>query len=114
MALEVHQIQNYADDGFLLWPDAIDIETVERARQVLIRKVGNAKENPYHARIRDSAVSRCFNEAVSDVGAALAGVRKRLTPPRAVYTVTVFPTVKAWNWPPPHIDHAKEEDKHLS
>jgi ectoine hydroxylase-related dioxygenase (phytanoyl-CoA dioxygenase family) len=111
MSLGAEQIQNYINEGFLLLPDAIDTETVERARQILARKVVNASENPYHTFVRDSAVSACFNRKVCDAAARLANVRS-FRPPRTVYTVTVFPTAKEWEFPAPHIDHAKEEDAH--
>jgi ectoine hydroxylase-related dioxygenase (phytanoyl-CoA dioxygenase family) len=112
MNLAAEQIQSYIDEGFLLLPDAIDAETVERARQVLEQKVVNAGENPYHTFVRDSAVSACFNRKVCDAAAQLANVRSNFKPPRTVYTVTAFPTTKPWELPSPHIDHAKEEDAH--
>jgi hypothetical protein len=87
--------QSYRDEGFVLVPDAIDAGTVERARQVLERKVVNASENPYHTFVRDSAVSACFNRKICDAAAQLADVR-RVRPPRTVYTVTVFPTTEKW------------------
>jgi ectoine hydroxylase-related dioxygenase (phytanoyl-CoA dioxygenase family) len=112
MNLGPQQVQTYADDGFLLLPHAIDSATVERARQVMIRKVANTSENPYHTSVWDSAVRACFNKAVCEVAAQLAGARKRLSRPWRVYTVTAFPTPKQWEWPSPHIDHAREEDAH--
>ena len=112
MSLELQQIRSYAEEGFLLFPEAVDKETVERARQVLAQKVAGASENPYHTFVRDSAVSACFNQKVCDAAARLAGVGKKLAPPRTVYTVTVFPTAKPWELPAPHIDHAGEEDRH--
>ncbi len=112
MTLEQRQIESYAADGFLLLTEAVDTETVERARQVLAQKVAGASENPYHAFVRNSAVSACFNQKVCDAAAQLAGVRKKLAPPGRVYTVTVFPTTKPWELPAPHIDHAREEDRH--
>src|SRR5262249_4820131 len=111
MGLAPQQIQSYSDEGFLLLPDAIDAETVERARQLLEQKVANASENPYHAFVTDSVVSACFNKKVCDAAAQLVKVRS-FRPPRTVYTVTVFPTSSVWEWPSPHIDHAREEDAH--
>jgi ectoine hydroxylase-related dioxygenase (phytanoyl-CoA dioxygenase family) len=37
-----------------------------------------------------------------------------LRPPRVTYTISVFPTKHAWEWPKPHIDHAIQEDAHLT
>src|SRR5215831_13282643 len=112
MSVGAEQIQSYVNEGFLLLPDLIDTETVERARQVLERKVINASDNPYHTFVRDSAVSACFSRKVCAAATRLAGVRTNFRPPSTVYTVTVFPTTKQWELPAPHIDHAKEEDAH--
>jgi len=30
------------------------------------------------------------------------------------YTISVFPTTSTWEWPKPHIDHAIQEDAHLT
>src|SRR3982751_6157150 len=112
MTLEPREIESYAADGFLLLRQIIDRETVERARQVLAQKAAGAGEDPYHTFVRNSAVSACFNQQVCDAAAELARVRKKLAPPGTVYTITVFPTTKPWQLPPPHIDHAREEDRH--
>jgi hypothetical protein len=114
MNLEPQQIQSYTDEGFLLLSDAIDAETVERARQVLTRKLSNAGKNPYHAFVMDRAVRACFTEKVREAAAELAGVAKRFRAPWRVYTITVLPTKGPWEWPSPHIDHAREEDGHLT
>jgi hypothetical protein len=114
MNLEPQQSQSYANNGFLLLPDAIDAETVERARQVLIRKLSNVSKNPNHA-FMGRAVRACFNEEVRETAAELAGVGKKpFRPPWRVYTITVFPTTGPWELPSPHIDHAREEDAHLT
>ena len=110
MRLELQQIRSYAEEGYLLLPDAVDTETVERTRHVLAQKTARANDNPYHTFVRDSAVSACFNRRVCDAAAQLAGVREKLAPPRNVYTVTIFPTTKPWELPAPHIDHAREQD----
>jgi ectoine hydroxylase-related dioxygenase (phytanoyl-CoA dioxygenase family) len=112
MGLNPQQIQSYVNDGFLLLPDVIGSKTVERARQVLTRNIARTSENPYHTLLTDPAVSACFNKKVCDAAAQLVGVRKKFVPPLTIYTVTVFPTAKPWQWPTPHIDHAKEEDAH--
>ena len=76
MNLGPQQSRSYADNGFLLLPDAVDAETVERARQVLIRKLSNASKNPNHAFIMGMAVRACFNEEVREAAGELAGVGK--------------------------------------
>jgi hypothetical protein len=69
MNLEAQQMQSYADDGFLLLPDAIDAEIVERARQVMMRQVAHASNNPYHTFVREPAVWTCFDKNVCDAAA---------------------------------------------
>jgi ectoine hydroxylase-related dioxygenase (phytanoyl-CoA dioxygenase family) len=110
MKLTTQQLHSYADDGFLLLPEAVDRKTVERARRVLLDRIANEQANPLHAFVKDSAVVGCFGRDVCATAAELAGVGKRLAPPTVTYTVTVFPTTQEWSWPPPHLDHAHEKD----
>ena len=111
-SLSAYELDQYTQEGFLLVSGLVDGKTVQSARRALLKHLPQASAAPFHAFVRDRAVAACFNKNVCAVAAQLAGVRKRFSPPRTVYTVTAFPTAASWQWPPPHIDHSKQEDRH--
>src|SRR4030095_4188466 len=71
------QICSYANDGFLLFADAVNRKNVDRARRALMAKIPSAHGNPHHAFVSHSAVLACFNKQVCSGAAVLAGERKR-------------------------------------
>ena len=111
-SLSANELDQYHEQGFLLVSGLVDGHAVESARRALLKRLSQTSAATIHAFVRDRAVSACFNRDVCAVAAQLAGQRKRFSPPRSVYTITVFPTTACWQWPAPHIDHAKQEDAH--
>jgi len=111
-SMTLQQIEDYLTNGFLLLPNAVDPQTVDRARSTLAAKITKGEGTTHHQFVSDASVRACFSERVCSAAAELAGAGKRLLPPRTAYTITVFPTAEQWEWPAPHIDHAKKEDAH--
>jgi ectoine hydroxylase-related dioxygenase (phytanoyl-CoA dioxygenase family) len=110
--MTAQQIQNYATDGFLLLPEAVDKKIVARARHTLTAQIPKTQASAHHQFVSDPSVLACFSKNLCAAAAELAGTGKTLGPPATVCTITVFPTLEQWEWPAPHIDHAKEEDAH--
>jgi ectoine hydroxylase-related dioxygenase (phytanoyl-CoA dioxygenase family) len=112
--LSKQQLGAYAEDGFLVVPDLIKPNIVQLAYKVLLQRVNGYQAASHHAFVSDKSVLACFSSQVCSAAAAIAGVRGRLRPPRITYTISVFPTSDTWEWPRPHIDHAIQEDAHLT
>ena len=109
--LSKQQLGAYTEEGFLVLSDLIKPKLIQAAHKALIGQIHDTSGS-HHQFVSDKTVLACFTSEVCRAAAVLAGTPVRLPPPRVTYTISVFPTPRAWEWPKPHIDHAIQEDAH--
>ena len=109
------QKRQYAEDGYVLVPDLIAPEIVERATAALWREL-NADPNdaatwrdlPWARGFRDADIVACFTPEFEQAAAELA--RESVSAPSSAYMLNVFPQEGPWRPQGPHIDHAIPKD----
>jgi hypothetical protein len=110
--VSTEQVNFYRDHGFVLVSGLVKPGVVDRGRHELeTRSQGNGSGS-LHQVLAAPALVRCVPREVCDAAGDLESIRERLVAPRTVYTIVVYPENSPWEWPTPHIDHAKPEDSH--
>ena len=111
-SVTAEQIRSYHVQGFVLVPGLIKPSVVQRAYGVLSTYVPTVETGALHQILSAAPLLECVTKSVCAAAANLAGIDTRLKPPTSIYTVTVCPQAGLWEWPTPHIDHARPEDRH--
>jgi hypothetical protein len=105
------QIRSYNAQGFVLVSRLIGKTLIEEARDQLTARIPAGQVGGLHQVLTDPALLRCVTKAVCESAAQLSGIKGRLKRPASVYTIAVCPQQGPWEWPSPHIDHARREDR---
>ncbi len=111
-SVSVDQVRSYHAQGFVLIPGLIKQSVVQHAFDLLSTYIPPGQTGAFHKILSASPLLECVTKSVCAAAAKLGGIDARLERPASVYTIAVCPQVGSWEWPTPHIDHARLEDRH--
>jgi ectoine hydroxylase-related dioxygenase (phytanoyl-CoA dioxygenase family) len=113
------QKRSYEEEGYLLVRNLVPDDILTRAEAVIRRTLQNGaqpvQESKYgpiwQAPIEDPALVAVYQPEFIAVAAELAGEDpSTFAIPQGPWALVIFPQVREWVWPNPHIDHALKED----
>lgn len=121
LVLSQAQRRDFADHGYLLVSGLIPGPVAARAEAAMARLLEEDPEasglprgaGPGHVVYSDPDLLALYTPDYLQAAAELAGGDPAsFRPPRAAYTINLFPKPGPWEWPRPHLDHAIKEHGH--
>ncbi len=105
------QIHTYRSQGFVLVSGLIPEGILDQARDTLSAHIPSGQRGSLQQVLSDRALLRCVTKQLHRVAEDLESITLQPSSPSSLYTLAVGPEPGPWQWPSPHIDHSKIEDR---